>query len=491
MTESNRKQYLLRALSDHNHESDPETVRIPLRNTKVLPVIEVPLGLPLLNADSFRIAPQLAEHPDRDLVLADPSSQEAQQIVAELVRTSHRKAEELKANLLAEGGQTQPGVITREGKLINANTRCVLLRELQSEGRGPTGTLRVAVLPSGVTDAELLELEMVLQQQIELKDKYRLVSELMMIQRLYGEGFTDEQIARKLRKKGKDVRESREILALMHRARSLVENVLPLTSFDDTEDRRQNWAELLRDTKALDNSDGYPAGDMHIKRWLIAYFSQVGSVHKLRGAQDDWVERDGVVETLKSHEQLRSLLPSNQSEANDPDAAIQTASGNGVNQVVPGQRDVGSGDDLGLDVLGDEPDAPETVATAQVDAILNLVVAANEAGDKDVQLPDGSTIVGTEVLGVVRQSVELALDSAKRRKRSGGRFNRPVAELDRARLALKSASDALEEVSNDPGFRPLLTRAAQTAEELSGLLSQIRAQLDRQVSNTILVGEEA
>lgn len=480
MTESSRQQYILRALDDHRRGTDPETVRIPLRNNKVLPVIEVPLGLPLLNADSFRIAPQLDEHPQRDLVRANPESQEAQQIVAELVRKSHRKAEDLKANLLAEGGQTQPGVITRSGKLINANTRCVLLRELQREGNGPTNTLRVAVLPAGVTDPELLELEMVLQQQVELKDEYRLVSELMMIQRLHSEDFTDEQIARKLRKRGKEIRESREILGLMHRARNLLLDPLPLTAFDAEVDRRQNWSELLREVKVVDNREGHRAGDLHIKRWLIAYFSRASSVHKLRFAVDDWVEREGLVEMLQNHEDLRSILEGADGSAETSRAASMPTSGFDVKSSdLPMQRDLGNEDDLGLDLLGEEPDEPEPVAAGQVDAILNLVVAANKVGDDVIHLPNGASIPGTEALDAIGRGVEAALDAVKRRKQAGGRLNRPVSELERARVALRSALEALDEVGDDPAFRPQWQRAAAGVGQISQLLDQLQSRLEQ------------
>ncbi|WP_433530306.1 hypothetical protein ACQPYA_29730 [Micromonospora sp. CA-263727] len=491
MTESNRQQYILQALVDHKGEADPETVRLPLRNSKVLPVIEVPLGLPLLNADSFRIAPQLEEHPDRALVRASPESDEAQRIVAQLVRNAHRKAADLKENLLEEGGQTQPGVITRAGKLINANTRCVLLRELQREGKGPAGTLRVAVLPAGITDQELLELEMVLQQQVELKDKYQLVGELMMIQRLFNEGFTDEQIARVLRTKGKDVRESREILALMHRARQLLRDPLPLTAFEvatSDRDRRQNWSELLRDVKAIDNRESHRAGDLHIKRWLIAYFTKASSVHKLRLAVDDWVERDGLVDMLEDHQDLNFIVsdPEGVGSKDDPIRVPPPTTG-GTQPLAPPQRD-GSDDDLGLDLLGEEPEDPEPVATGQVDAILDFVLAANKAGDEIIDLPNGAAMTGTEALDTVGRGVVAALDSVRRRRQAGGRLNRPIAELERARNALKTALESLDEVGDDPGFTAQWKRVAMTASQVEEVLDQLQAKLAQHSPNARVGG---
>lgn len=50
-------------------------MRVPLRgNGELLEVIEIPLDLPVLNSESFRIAPSLEEHPQADLVRTDPYS---------------------------------------------------------------------------------------------------------------------------------------------------------------------------------------------------------------------------------------------------------------------------------------------------------------------------------------------------------------------------------------------------------------------------------
>jgi len=131
-----------------------ETLTVPLqRGSAVLPVVTLPLSVPVLNAKSFRIAPKLADHPQGAVVTSDPYAAEAQRIVTELVRSEHRHAGDLKESL--KDGQDQPGVITREGVLVNANTRCVLIRELAAEGDLRAQAIRVAVLPSDVLESRV------------------------------------------------------------------------------------------------------------------------------------------------------------------------------------------------------------------------------------------------------------------------------------------------------------------------------------------------
>ncbi|MEU5914835.1 hypothetical protein [Micromonospora sp. NPDC047527] len=490
MTESSRREHIRRALlevRDRQDRGNNETYRLPLRGTMVLDVIDVPLSVLILNGDSFRIAPQLEDHPRRELVKSDPESPGAQAVIAELVRAAHRRADDLKENLLDEG-QTQPGVITRDGKLVNANTRCVLLRELAREGKAVPTTLRVAVLPGDVTNHELLELEMVLQQQVELKDEYRLINRLMMVQRLHEENFTDDQIARKLRKDGKSgtrngaqkIKEQREVLRLMERARRLLSKPLPITDFDSEVDQYQNWAELLRETARIEASEGSEAADLHIRRWLIAYFSGINSVHKLRNAMGDWVENDGVVDGVQESPELRSILQSAEIDASS------AGSRNPTSQRVPAGTEGDeaslsppSQDLSNLDLLGTS-DPIVTPQAKSVAAILEVVAAAHKAGDEPVALPDGTEVAGSEVKEQVRGVVQVALSRARQRRDAGGRLIKPISELERSRAALASALEALREVASDSSFnqgrraRQLVDEIAEMAGSMVAILEQER-----------------
>ena len=110
-----------------------------------------------------------------------------------------RTAEEfaaLKDSLFREG-QTDPGVMTHEGVLVNANTRAVAMREFEDPAKR---YIRVAVLPPTAQPSEMALLELRLQMQKELKVDYSLTNELLFIEELSNErGLSDGQIARELR----------------------------------------------------------------------------------------------------------------------------------------------------------------------------------------------------------------------------------------------------------------------------------------------------
>lgn len=453
MTENSRKAHITAALAALNERPNEarETYRAPIRGSKLLDVIDIPLDVPVLNADSFRIAATLQEHPQRQLVVDDPDSPEAQVIVAQLVRKAHRKADDLLENLLDEG-QVQPGVITRSGKLINANTRCVLLRELAATGRGTVRTLRVAVLPPDVTANELLELEMVLQQQVDLKDEYRLVNKLLMIEKLHDHGFTDDQIARILRESNKArggkarITDQREVLRLMRRAAKLPSEPISINHFDQEVDQLQNWLELLRQVRKLEDAGRPREADQHIRRWMTPYLVGVSSVHNLRHAVDDWIESEGVVEAVQDHDDLRSVLAAVPSQVGPVDA-----------------EDLD--EELGLGLLGsDEPESRQDENAAQ--AVLDLTVAALKAGHGDVKLPNGRVVAGTDIKETLRTATKDALERKKRRFEAGSRLQRPATELERARVALVNALEALAEVGSDAEFTGQRPVASERAAEV-------------------------
>lgn len=459
MTQLSREQHITKALAEyHAQTGDKETLAVKLRGSQILPVVELPLEVPVLNTSSFRIAPELEDHPEADAVRRDPESPAAQAIVGGLVRKAHRQAVELKESLKDEG-QDQPGLITRTGKLINANTRLVLLRELYDRGDSTTNTIRVAVLPTDVTAAEELQLESILQKQREHKDEYNLVSEVMMIQKLHDEGgMTDAAIARQQRVSGgaATVKRLRAVRALMERARHLVAPPLPLTDFIRPRDKRQNWLELLADVEAIDSRQNRAAGDEHIRRWLIAYHSDQHATRQLRHAKGAWIERHVVPDLTRSGDDVAAAI-------------VETITS------LPARDFDESGDDepAGLDVFGGDPSPSPESEGVVVQNLLNLVVNAHRAGDGEVTLPSGATVPASDVRTLVNSSVSLAIETEKARARSGSRLQQPTKSLGEAQAALKAAYDAIETVIEDDEFQPLRSGVAELADEVAELLEGI------------------
>jgi len=462
VTAASRELHIKKALEElRQRPSVAETERIPFRgHFETFEVIELPLDVPILNARSFRIAPLLADHPKRAVVQQDPESAEAQDLVADLVRKSHRHLTGLKGSLRLEG-QGQPGVVTRGGKLINGNSRCVLLRDLVADGAIPASTtVRVAVLPGDADNREELDLESVLQQQKDFKDEYNLVSRLMMIQTLYDNQMTDEAIAKSLRvDKAGDIKRLREVLVLMTRARMLPEDPLPLSTFVTVEDQQQNWIDLLKEVREIENIYGRPAADEHMRGWLIAYFSGHSAVHQLRKAKGDWVIRDLI-----------------------PHLAESGRDGNSLNQVLtretlsskPKTPETPAGVDL-LDVVADETARTHSSLAQRV---LDLAVKAAQGPEREFSMPNGSKLTGQEIRRVLHGSVAEGLNYAAQRKKDSNRLLRPQINAEAAANSLKSLVDAIEDVIDDSEFAPRLGDLRSTLDLIQARLEDATAVLD-------------
>jgi hypothetical protein len=159
----------------------------------IVPVATVDLDLVLLNSHSHRIGAQLQSlgQDKRSLVENDPYSPLAQSVISSILQET-RGFERIK-NAIEKDGQLEPGVITSGGVLINANTRAVALRQLRKH------YIKVLVLPSDAGEKEIIDLELQLQMETEVKQDYTPTSQLLFIEDLINRGRTTLEVGRALR----------------------------------------------------------------------------------------------------------------------------------------------------------------------------------------------------------------------------------------------------------------------------------------------------
>ena len=142
-----RSSLIIKALSAYREEKQTRTETIEFRGTaRTFEVVTISPEVPLLNPSNSRLRAQLLSHPRASVVKSDPSSPEAQQILSSLLAGTE-KFEALKQQIL-DFKQQEPGIISRDGLLVNGNTRLTAIRELGLPG------FDVAVLPEDATDED-------------------------------------------------------------------------------------------------------------------------------------------------------------------------------------------------------------------------------------------------------------------------------------------------------------------------------------------------
>jgi hypothetical protein len=343
-----------------NEGGTPETVTVPWREgTKNLPVISVPVALLYYNPDSRRLRAQRTLDPAEDRAAQeDPWSDRAQAYFDRLLRgkPSEPQTEDPEFLRLREDleirGQTEPGIVTDAGVLVNANTRRAALRDIGTQ------EMRVAVLPSDASLEDCEAIELALQLRKEHKRPYSFINRLLALRREQDRGIPPATIARNFGIAVKSLTRDMWILNLIEEAvaRSHVvaedgtETALRLIDFEDDQGKLEEfyraWAaipegkkderEALRETRLAAIALGLPKtsvrgiresfAEQELTKWLppaeegnsssgipglgddIVIDDESVMTRRIKGLTDDVLKRRGrQVSTKESDSHLAAL----------------------------------------------------------------------------------------------------------------------------------------------------------------------------------------
>ncbi|WP_369253350.1 transcriptional regulator [Geodermatophilus amargosae] len=197
-----------------------ETVTIEWRGQqRPVQVITMPVNVLSYNPGTHRVRAQRSLDPVRDRELdSNPFGEAAQAYLHHLLMgdpADPKKVdpafEALKEDLRLHG-QNEPGIITRDGVLINANTRCAALRELGQEH------IRVGVLPTDAGIEDIQSIELSLQLRRDHKRDYSFVNFLLAVDERVVAGRPVAEIQRDFRIKAATFERSRWILTFIREA---------------------------------------------------------------------------------------------------------------------------------------------------------------------------------------------------------------------------------------------------------------------------------
>lgn len=163
---------------------------------RMLPVFRLPLQLLAFNIRNGRFAAELKEK-ERDLSRKlDPLSTQDELIIQKLLLDLDPPATELLREDLRKIGQTEPGIVTHEGYVINGNRRMAVLKELDKEE--PTGKYQyidVQILPPEVDPKDLWRIEAGLQLSRDKRLDYGPINDLLKIREGLTAGLSRDEIS--------------------------------------------------------------------------------------------------------------------------------------------------------------------------------------------------------------------------------------------------------------------------------------------------------
>ncbi|MFF4771990.1 transcriptional regulator [Microtetraspora fusca] len=199
--EENRALVEQRLIEAQETGSVRETLTVEWRGQPLhVEVIDMPVERLYYNPGTHRIRAQRSFDPAQDQALeADPwrdTSQDYLEYLLKALPSDPAKRDpdfDVLMESLRDFKQNEPGLITREGVLVNGNTRCAALKELG------VGHIRVGVLPKSCTWEDVNAVELSLQLRKEHKRDYSYINRLLAIDEQLSLGRPVSEIAREFR----------------------------------------------------------------------------------------------------------------------------------------------------------------------------------------------------------------------------------------------------------------------------------------------------
>ena len=259
------------ALEEYEKQNNAANYRVEVRGeTKVLPIVNLRTTSVTLNHNNNRLAAQLRDHPNASELMANPTSAKTQKILVELLASTD-KFSKLKREL-EEQGQIDPGLITRDGLLVNGNTRAAALMQLShiERARG----INVAVLPPGIGEDDILDLELNLQMVKLTHQDYPYTNELLTMRKYLDRGNSPKELAVVMKKpRGVPmINRSMRILDIIEWVRNKSpNNSLAYSTFDT---KKTHLEDLDKEMQALINEgDNIGAEQLKQERVLAILFN--------------------------------------------------------------------------------------------------------------------------------------------------------------------------------------------------------------------------
>jgi hypothetical protein len=386
---------------------------------RVIPVITISPNVPLLNHDNYRLAAQLEDHPDRDVVLSSPLTPGSQDLLAKLLSST----DEFKAlkTQLSELKQREPGLITREGLLVNGNTRAVALRELSNTG------LLVGLLPPSISGEDVLNLQVELQVLRLVHQDYTFTNELLLIDKLQSlPGADIDGVARKLGWKPgvasrKKIEQKNRILRLIKEIRHLHSaGMLPYSFFDGKSEMLMNLDESYEKLK-LTNFQGAEKLKWHRIQGMLFGLTK----DQVRTIDDKFVE-----------DQIQPRIPKNEFLTKESSTENKSS---GI---------FGSSSDVAL-------------AKEMTQRLINVAFDASGQEQPIVNGPEHE--LGLEM--------QLAAENKINEKRLNQILTDPIKHFREARIKFEDISGKLSGLANDESFD--FTEFAVELEKVSAVLATI------------------
>ncbi|MEU9832575.1 hypothetical protein AB0D67_13690 [Streptosporangium sp. NPDC048047] len=411
----------------------------------MLPVVTVPVGDVLLNHRTHRVRAQVESLGAGGTIIdTNPHSEEAQQLLADLIRQTSGY-NEVKAMIRHEK-QREPGLITHEGVLVNANTRAVALRDLHEEVRHERAFafIKVQVLPDNADSTEIMQLEFNFQMRRNYQQPYSFTNQLLFIKDLLDSNLKPDEIGVQMKPhydptSAKDRRAAAEEVEAEDRLRQIIEELIAASSgalhWPDFDDDRQNLIEIDESYRRMVARKG-PDAARRVKQAKLVGLLAGMDYRRVRRIDESYLD-SYVLQALEEEPNLRPAAKS----------------------LAIGQQEVPRADLGGLSVLDDlNEDSPVGQPGKVTLQPLFDVLVRHSRGDGDadwdaeVEIPttEGTTrLPKNTFFDAVKAAMQIAADSKAQDDQGQDALDLPRRQLNAAGAACDRVRRAYDELEDD------------------------------------------
>jgi hypothetical protein len=270
---SDRSKRILAATQEPNAKSDMGKHPIVIGGTKRMSeVYRLPISLLAFNIRNGRFAAELRAKEKQLGRKIDPLLPEDHEEIRKLLLDLDEFATGLLKEDLRKVGQTDPGIITHDGFVINGNRRMAVLQALHDEDQtGKFEYLEVQVLPEGISEKDLWRIEAGLQLSRDKRLEYGPVNDLLKIREGLKSGLGAAEIAATLYglRDADEVKEKDERLALIDSYLAYVGEPEEYTKVNRFVEHFINLQDFLRALAKL----GVKSTERH--KWLLRSFEMI------------------------------------------------------------------------------------------------------------------------------------------------------------------------------------------------------------------------
>ena len=334
-------------------------------------------------------------------------------------------------------GQEEPGIVTRDGTLINGNTRAAALLDLGVDG------IDVAVLPETATPDDLISVEMKLQMLQLTHQHYSFTNQLLMMRRYLDSGKSWQDLAKEMnwqKLAERRINQHMRWLDYIEELRELSGGRLGYEAFDNKKEHLKN---LDDDYQGLLSDDREAAEDLKWTR-LTALVLGVNK-DQIRAMGEDFVS-----EEMKVRIDSPAMSSFMKRFAKQPEAV-----NDGLDDIIGVSNDLNCPFEM-------------------------RAVAMEVLSSRDLSFPEGDMPLGfTGELAELKESMTDAADDLILKNKRQGRLENPVISLKMAREKLDDVIHQFEQVADEEDFKNgdfkyVLNKVDAQVKELVSMLAKVQ-----------------